>query len=111
MGVARFHAMGNIVIHWFRRDLRLQDNSALYHALSENKQVLPIFIFDEHILSQLPKDDARVTFIYQQLEKIQVELNKIGKSLAVFHGKPIEIFTYYEKKEYFSKHLYVIRLY
>ena len=80
-------------IFWFRRDLRIEDNVGLFHALSSNEEVLPIFIFDEIILSELPKDDARVTFIHEQLEKIQSELNKIGKSLAVFHGNPIEVFT------------------
>jgi deoxyribodipyrimidine photo-lyase len=79
-------------IFWFRRDLRLDDNVGLFHALNSNEEVLPIFIFDETILSQLPKDDARVTFIHQQLEKIQSELQKIGKSLAVFQGKPIDIY-------------------
>ena len=58
-------------IFWFRRDLRLEDNIGLFHALQSGEQVLPIFIFDESILSQLQKDDARVTFIHQQLEKIQ----------------------------------------
>jgi len=80
-------------IFWFRRDLRLEDNVGLFHALSSDEDVLPIFIFDETILSQLPKDDARVTFIYQQLEKIQTQLQAIGKSLAVFHGTPFEVFT------------------
>ncbi|MEM0543298.1 deoxyribodipyrimidine photo-lyase [Flavobacterium sp. j3] len=79
-------------IFWFRRDLRLDDNVGLFHALNSGIEVLPVFIFDEDILSQLPADDARVTFIHQQLEKIQNQLQKIGKSLAVFHGKPIEIF-------------------
>ena len=58
-------------IFWFRRDLRLEDNVGLFHALQSGESVLPIFIFDEEILAQLPKDDARVTFIHQQLEKIQ----------------------------------------
>lgn len=80
-------------IFWFRRDLRLEDNSGLFHALNSTEEVLPIFIFDETILSQLPKDDARVTFIYEQLESIQNQLQAIGKSLAIFHGKPIEIFS------------------
>lgn len=80
-----------MTIFWFRRDLRLDDNAGLFHAL-QNESVLPIFTFDETILSQLPKDDARVTFIHQQLEKMQKQLKAIGKSLAVFHGKPIEIF-------------------
>jgi len=81
-----------MTIFWFRRDLRLHDNSALFHALNENESVLPIFIFDTTILTQLEKDDARVTFIHEQLNLIQEKLNSIGKSLAVFHGKPIEIF-------------------
>ena len=79
-------------IFWFRRDLRLDDNVGLFHALNSHETVLPIFIFDDSILSQLPKDDARVTFIHQQLEKIQNQLKSIGKSLAIFHGKPFEIF-------------------
>jgi deoxyribodipyrimidine photo-lyase len=79
-------------VFWFRRDLRLDDNVGLFHALNSDEDVLPIFIFDENILSQLPKEDARVTFIHQQLQTIQNQLQEIGKSLAVFHGKPIEIF-------------------
>jgi deoxyribodipyrimidine photo-lyase len=80
-------------VFWFRRDLRLDDNTALFHALNSTEEVLPIFIFDDTILSQLPKDDARVTFIHQQLEKIQNQLQEIGKSLAVFHGKPMDVFN------------------
>jgi deoxyribodipyrimidine photo-lyase len=80
-------------IFWFRRDLRLEDNVGLFHALNSDEAVLPIFIFDETILSQLPKDDARVAFIHQRLEKIQNQLQAIGKSLAVFHGTPYEVFN------------------
>jgi deoxyribodipyrimidine photo-lyase len=79
-------------IFWFRRDLRLEDNVGLFHALNGETPVLPVFIFDDRILSQLPKDDARVTFIHQQLEKIQQQLSAIGKSLALFHGNPQEVF-------------------
>ncbi len=81
-----------MTIFWFRRDLRLDDNIGLYHALTSGDEVLPIFIFDKAILSQLPKDDARVTFIHDRLTTIQHQLKEIGKSLAVFHGNPIEIF-------------------
>lgn len=80
-------------IFWFRRDLRLEDNVGLFHALNSDREVLPLFIFDETILSQLPKDDARVTFIHQQLEGIQKQLQAVGKSLAVFHGNPLEVFV------------------
>ncbi|MGV3696210.1 cryptochrome/photolyase family protein [Flavobacterium sp.] len=80
-------------VFWFRRDLRLEDNVGLFHALNSGEEVLPIFLFDEVILSQLPEDDARVTFIHQQLEKIQKQLQAIGKSLAVFYGNPFEVFV------------------
>lgn len=81
-----------MTIFWFRRDLRLNDNIALFHALSENDAVLPIFIFDSTILEQLEKNDARVTFIYQQLTIINEKLKEYNKSLAVFHGKPVTVF-------------------
>ena len=81
-----------MTVFWFRRDLRIEDNTAFFHALQENEAVLPIFIFDESILQHLKKNDARVTFIHQQLEKINTELANKNSSLAVFYGKPIDIF-------------------
>lgn len=81
-----------MTIFWFRRDLRLEDNIGLFHALNSGEQVLPVFIFDPDILTQLPEDDARVTFIHALLSKIQEQLLKKGKSLAVFHGKPQTVF-------------------
>jgi deoxyribodipyrimidine photo-lyase len=79
-------------IFWFRRDLRLEDNVGLFHALTSGEEILPLFIFDEEILSQLPKEDARVTFIHELLTKIQEQLQAVGKSLAVFHGNPKVVF-------------------
>ncbi len=78
-------------VFWFRRDLRLDDNTGLFEALSDN-ETLPIFIFDKNILSELPKDDSRVTFISELLEKIQKQLEKKKKSLAVFYGEPKIVF-------------------
>lgn len=81
-----------IAIFWFRRDLRLHDNVGLYHALKSGINVLPIFIFDNEILDKLPKDDARVSFIHQQLQKIATQLRDLQSSLAVYQGKPKAIF-------------------
>lgn len=81
-----------IQLFWFRRDLRLNDNCGLYHALNSGKKVLPIFIFDEDILSRLPTNDARVSFLHQELTNINTQLKNVGASLAVFHGKPLDIF-------------------
>lgn len=81
-----------ITIHWFRRDLRLDDNRALNAALETAKPVRCIFIFDTDILDKLTdRDDARVNFIHQELIHIDNQLRKLGSSLHVYHGKPIEI--------------------
>jgi deoxyribodipyrimidine photo-lyase len=77
-----------ISIFWFRRDLRLEDNVALFYALNSKYPVVPIFIFDNAILSNLPKNDARVNFIYDSLNKINRELSKIGSSLLIKNGNP-----------------------
>lgn len=74
---------------WFRRDLRLQDNAILAHATQD---VLPIFIFDINILKNLPKEDKRVTFIYQSVLNLKEELQSIGLDLAIFYGEPKTIF-------------------
>ena len=80
-------------IFWFRRDLRINDNTALYNALINGKNIQPIFIFDDNIVEELPYNDARITFIYQQLNSINVELKKHGSSLKIFYGDPYKIFT------------------
>ncbi|BFP42868.1 deoxyribodipyrimidine photo-lyase [Flavobacteriaceae bacterium GF1] len=85
---------GKIAIFWFRRDLRLEDNVGLYQALQSGYPVYPIFIFDPEILDKLPENDARVTFIHEQLQKIRNLLQAKGdSSLAIYHGSPKKIFS------------------
>lgn len=82
-----------ISIFWFRRDLRLEDNVGLYHALKSGFPVLPIFIFDTKILNKLPKDDARVSFIQGQLQFIRKKLQeKYESSVAIYNGQTVAIF-------------------
>ncbi|KPM49520.1 cryptochrome/photolyase family protein [Jiulongibacter sediminis] len=80
-------------IFWFRRDLRLFDNTALIEALKQGNPVLCLFIFDEKILKELPSNDARVTFIHQQLEKINQKLSDHNSSLLVKHGEPEKVWS------------------
>ena len=104
--------MSKIVnIFWFRRDLRLDDNVGFFNALKSNNPVLPIFIFDENILKKLPEDDARVTFIFDELQKMRSELqNKHSSSLAMHFGKPKDIFKHliddYQVDTVFTNHDY-----
>jgi deoxyribodipyrimidine photo-lyase len=82
-----------VSVFWFRRDLRLEDNCALFQALNSNYKVLPIFIFDEAILNELPTNDPRVNFIYETLANINNELAKFDASLYVKKGNPAEIWA------------------
>ncbi|MFM6976191.1 MAG: cryptochrome/photolyase family protein [Sphingobacteriaceae bacterium] len=71
-------------IFWFRRDLRLNDNTGLFHALQAGLPVVPVFIFDRNILDKLQdRKDARVNFIHRELETINQKLNEFGSSLVI----------------------------
>ncbi|AFL98130.1 deoxyribodipyrimidine photo-lyase [Ornithobacterium rhinotracheale H06-030791] len=83
--------MKDYVIHWFRRDLRLKDNTALHHAIQHKIPVKCIFIFDTEILKHLPKQDKRVGFILQQLLALKKSLRKLNSDLLILKGNPSEI--------------------
>jgi deoxyribodipyrimidine photo-lyase len=85
--------MPTINVFWFRRDLRLQDNAVLYHALKSDHPVVPLFIFDRHILDKLDnKADRRVEFIHAALADMQKQLVQMGSTLQVYYDTPIEAF-------------------
>jgi deoxyribodipyrimidine photo-lyase len=97
-----------ISIFWYRRDLRLEDNTGLFKALNENENILPIFIFDDSILDELPEDDARVNFIYESLSKINKQLNNHKASLQILKGQIDDVWeklvtTYDIQKVYLNK--------
>ena len=100
-----------INIFWFRRDLRLHDNTGLYHALQSKLPVLAIFIFDTNILSKIPdKNDLRVNFIHTQLKEINDALLRFNSSLLIKKGDPAKIFKElikdYDIAEIFTNHDY-----
>lgn len=85
--------MEKINVIWFRRDLRLHDQSALYHALQHPCPALPLFIFDPAILSELPPTDRRVQFIHSELEAMRQRLRELGSDMLVMYGTPLHCFT------------------
>ena len=103
--------MNSIVVFWFRRDLRLHDNIGFFESLKSGSPVLPIFIFDEDILDSLPRDDARVSFIHDTLQEMRTTLQEAYQSsLAIYHGKPLNIFKKlikkFDIKEVYTNHDY-----
>jgi deoxyribodipyrimidine photo-lyase len=74
-----------VSLFWFRRDLRLEDNVGFSEALKGEHPILPIFIFDKDILEKLPKDDARVSFLFETLQQMRVELSSTNNSAIAFY--------------------------
>lgn len=100
-----------IALFWHRRDLRLEENAGLFHALKSGYPVLPLFIFDREILDELDeKDDKRVSFIHHYITKIKKQLEEMGSTLLVKYGKPTEIWAEilekYEVAEVYTNHDY-----
>jgi deoxyribodipyrimidine photo-lyase len=73
---------------WFRRDLRVDDHAALYHALRHARQVWCVFVFDTTILDDLPRADRRVEFIQHSVQELDRRLRERGGGLLVRHGDP-----------------------
>jgi deoxyribodipyrimidine photo-lyase len=71
---------------WFRRDLRVDDQAALYHALKSAGQVFCAFVLDRDILDALPRADRRVEFILGALKVLDEDLRQLGGALIVRHG-------------------------
>ncbi|WP_297471457.1 deoxyribodipyrimidine photo-lyase, partial [Acidithiobacillus sp.] len=75
---------------WLRRDLRLGDHAALHHALKTSRRVYPVFVFDRDILAGLPAADRRVDFIHRCVVLLKADLEALGSSLIVLHGRARE---------------------
>lgn len=80
---------------WLRRDLRLEDQTALSQALQHSEKVWLLFVFDKQILDPLLEqhlfEDRRLSFIYKTLESLDHSLKKYNSSLIVRYGLAIDI--------------------
>lgn len=85
---------GDIAVFWFRRDLRLADNLGLFEATCSGLKVLPVFIFDTNILSELDRDDARVSFIHNRLSELDQKLRLTGHGLRIEFGTPEKVWQH-----------------
>jgi len=64
-------------IVWLRRDLRLEDNRALFEAVNKCDSLYLVFVFDTNILKDIiDPSDQRLSFIQQSLINIESELKK-----------------------------------
>jgi deoxyribodipyrimidine photo-lyase len=77
---------------WFRRDLRVEDHTALSHSLAQARQVWCVFVFDSEILDALPsRRNRRVEFIWHCLVALDHDLRARGGGLLVRRGRPVDV--------------------
>ncbi|MGX5820478.1 cryptochrome/photolyase family protein [Chitinophaga lutea] len=101
----------DVALCWFRRDLRLHDHAALYHALRSGWPVVPVFVFDTQILDDLEdRTDRRLQFIHDALLQMQAQLERRGATLHVFYGTPEAAFEHFARV-YHVKAVYANRDY
>ncbi|HEV2693757.1 MAG TPA: deoxyribodipyrimidine photo-lyase [Verrucomicrobiae bacterium] len=79
------------VIHWFRRDLRVSDNTALNEAYKRAETVIPVFIFEDAFRTGPDVGAARLEFLLQSVESLRKNLAELGHTLIIRCGKSEEI--------------------
>ena len=75
-----------MVIFWFRRDLRIDDNHALFRALKSGFDVLPIFIFDTDITNKLNKNDHRylvIIALYKKAKFCEIKVSYFKREYGI----------------------------
>ena len=79
------------VIHWFRRDLRVADNTALSAAARRAATVIPVFIFEDAFRTGPDVGAARLAFLLQSVESLRKNLAELGHPLIIRCGPSTEI--------------------
>ena len=77
----------DIAIHWFRQDLRLEDNPAFTEA-AKHAKVLPIYILDDENAGDYARGAASRVWLHHSLDALNKSL---GGKLAVYKGDALEI--------------------
>ncbi len=79
------------VIHWFRRDLRVTDNTALSEAARRAEVVVPVFILEDAFRTGPDVGAARLAFLLESLESLRKNLAELGYPLIIRSGKSEEV--------------------
>ncbi|MFZ4765450.1 MAG: cryptochrome/photolyase family protein [Roseimicrobium sp.] len=82
--------MPKLALHWFRRDLRLCDNTALHHAARDAGSVLPVFVLSQWTQTHGWTGPARQQFLCGSLESLDQNLRSIGSRLTVRCGQTVD---------------------
>lgn len=82
-----------IDVVWFKRDLRLQDNEAIYNALKSNKRLLFIYIFEPSLINDPHYDKRHWDFIKQSLVDLNKDLEKYNSKVLCAETEVVTAFN------------------
>lgn len=77
----------SLAIHWFRRDLRVHDNTALHEAATRHDRVIPVFIYEDALKSGPDVGPARVQFLLDSVRELRATLQSLGHPLVLRQGR------------------------
>ena len=78
-------------IHWFRRDLRLTDNTALHHASADAGMVIPVYILSQWKGSHRWTGPVRQSFLAGCLASLAANIEAAGGRLIFREGDPVRV--------------------
>ncbi len=78
-----------IAIHWFRRDLRLTDNTALNAAISAHDQIVPVYVLSQWKKHHQWTGAPRQQFLVENLASLSTSLRKAGSHLVIRQGEAL----------------------
>jgi deoxyribodipyrimidine photo-lyase len=79
------------IIVWFRRDLRIDDHAALFHAARQRAPIIPLFIFDTDVIGSLSSDGAAFEYQAKSLSELSSNIESLGGKLVIRHGRAAEV--------------------
>ena len=83
--------MKDINILWFKKDLRIEENEALYESLKDN-DILPIYIFEIEVCNQKTHSRRQWQFCKESGLDLRNSLKEIVQPLIIRTGNVIKIF-------------------
>ena len=83
----------DIVVVWFKRDIRLIDHEPIMLAQRQNLPILFVYCFEPSIMGYDDSDDRHWRFVYESLQDLQTKLLPYNTQVAIFYGEALFVFT------------------
>lgn len=82
-----------ISVVWLKRDLRLNDNEAIYNALISGRRVLLLYVFEDILLKDPHYSERHWNFIKQSIKDINEDLKEFKSKVFSVNGNLLAIFN------------------